>query len=135
VTRTASARSLSALGLLTAVTAAVVLALPAGAGAQTEPVPTPPTTEVLVTPDNCGPGNIVRLPNCGDRPDDAGDPGGSLQVALFFMVCAVILLILGGLIWRSRVLRRRRAAAGVDAAAMARARDEAFRGPPPPQDT
>lgn len=77
----------------------------------------------------CGPGNIVRHPDCGREPVDAGDPGGILQVTLFFLVCAAVVGIAGVVWWRARRARDRRRAAGLDPLELARARGEGVRHP------
>lgn len=132
-----------------ALAATLMLAFAGPAGAQADPVPPttaaspasalpttiPTTVPPLRTPttlagaplENCAPGNIVRLPNCGREPQSAGDPGGWLQVSLFFLVCGVVLLIMGFVWWRSRVARREREAAGRDPVTMARASGQGVR--------
>jgi hypothetical protein len=82
------------------------------------------TTSLL---ENCAPGHIVRLPNCGREPQSPTDPGGWLQVSLFFLICAVILLLMGGVWWRSHSVRRAREAAGTDPVTRARARGQGVR--------
>lgn len=77
----------------------------------------------------CGPGNIVRHPDCGREPVDAGDPGGSLQVTLFFLVCAAVVGMAAAVWWRARRARARRRAAGLDPLELARARGEGVRKP------
>ena len=77
--------------------------------------------------ENCAPGHIVRLPNCGREPQSPTDPGGWLQVSLFFMICGVLLAIMGFVWWRSRVARRARADAGQDPLSRARATGQGMR--------
>lgn len=78
---------------------------------------------------DCGPGNIVRFPNCGEEPASKDDPGGWLQVSLFFVICAAVIAIAVVLWWRSRSVRRRRREAGRDPVDLARARGEGVRHP------
>jgi len=55
-------------------------------------------------------GHIIPQPNSGREPTDAGDRGGALQVALFFVIVAGV-AGLGGLAYRDvRKAQRRRAA-------------------------
>jgi hypothetical protein len=82
------------------------------------------TTSLL---ENCAPGHIVRLPNCGREPASPTDPGGWLQVSLFFLICGVILLLMAGVWWRSRSVRRAREADGTDPVSRARARGQGVR--------
>jgi len=84
----------------------------------------PPTTLAPEAPtiqgSDCGPGNIVRPPYCGQEPESRDDPGGWLQVTLFFLVCAVVIGMVAFVWWRSRVARRERTAAGLDPVSVAR---------------
>lgn len=109
-----------------------------GAGAQTDPSAPPSTVAPTVAPttvpplrspttlpddpfaSNCSPGEIVQRPDCGREPVDAGDPGGWLQVSLFFLTCAVILGMVGFIWWRSRAARDERRRAGLDPVDVAR---------------
>jgi hypothetical protein len=77
--------------------------------------------------ESCSPGHIVRLPNCGREPQSPTDPGGWLQVSLFFLICGVILALMAFVWWRSRVARRERDAAGTDPVSRARARGQGMR--------
>ena len=116
--------------LLTAAAAVLfgVSALPSTVAAQDAPptVPPlrPPTTLAPEAPtiqgSDCGPGNIDRPPYCGQEPESRDDPGGWLQVTLFFMVCAVVVGMVAFVWWRSRVARRERTAAGLDPVSVAR---------------
>ena len=106
----------------------------ADAGGTTLSVPPlrPPTTLAVDTPpeiqgSDCGPGNIVRPPYCGEEPESRDDPGGWLQVSLFFIVCGVVVAMCLFVWWRSRVMRRERAAAGLDPVAVARRSGEGLR--------
>jgi hypothetical protein len=76
---------------------------------------------------NCAPGDIVVRPDCGREPTEAGDPGGWLQVSLFFLVCAVVIGITGALWWRSRHMRDERRRAGLDPVDVARRSGEGVR--------
>lgn len=92
----------------------------------------PPTTLAVDTPpqiqgSDCGPGNIVRPPYCGQEPKSRDDPGGWLQVSLFFIVCGVVIAMCLFVWWRSRVMRRERAAAGLDPVTVARRSGEGLR--------
>lgn len=112
------------LSLAAAVLAAVLLVVAPGdgsgavgvAGAQGQTTSTFPI-------DNRSFGDIVPEPNTGVAPQDPGDPGGWLQVSLFFLVCAAILVIVGLVWWTSRRARDRRRAAGLDDARIAAARN------------
>ncbi len=94
------------------------------ATASTVPPLRPPTTLAPEAPtiqgSDCGPGNIVRPPYCGQEPESRDDPGGWLQVTLFFLVCAVVVGMVAFVWWRSRVARRERTAAGLDPVSVAR---------------
>lgn len=86
------------------------------------------TTSTLPT-DNRELGNSLPKPGQGMEPQDAGDPGGFLQVSLFFLICAAIVVI-GLLVWRSsHRARARRAAAGLDPVAVARSQGQGVRLP------
>jgi hypothetical protein len=86
------------------------------------------TTSTLPT-DNRELGNSLPKPGQGMEPQDAGDPGGFLQVSLFFLICAAIVVI-GLLVWRSsHRARSRRSAAGLDPVAVARSQGQGVRLP------
>jgi hypothetical protein len=93
--------------------------------------PDAPTTLAPEAPtiqgSDCGPGNIVRPPYCGQEPESRDDPGGWLQVTLFFMVCAVVVGMVAFVWWRSRVARRERAEAGLDPVSVARRSGQGLR--------
>jgi hypothetical protein len=118
--RTALAAALVAIGTFVLVGPAV-----GAAGAQSDDT-TVQTTSTLPT-DNRELGNSLPKPGQGMEPQDAGDPGGFLQVSLFFLICAAIVVI-GLLVWRSsHRARARRSEAGMDPVAVARARGEGVR--------
>lgn len=89
--------------------------------------PAATTTTVFSNLQNCGPGHIIRQPDCGVAPQSPTDPGGWLQVSLFWLISAAVLGIVGFLWWRSRVARRTRVASGQDPLAQARARGQGVR--------
>jgi hypothetical protein len=129
-----SLRTLAATALLALFAATMLLAgTAAPVGAQDDGSTTIQTTSTLPT-DNRELGNSLPKPGQGMEPQDAGDPGGFLQVSLFFLICAAIVVI-GLLVWRSsHRARSRRSAAGLDPVATARARGEGVRraGPDAP---
>jgi hypothetical protein len=79
--------------------------------------------------DNRRLGDIIPEPNSGKAPETPGEPGGWLQVSLFFLICgAVIAMVLA--VWlQGRRARARRAAAGLDPVDLARQRGEGVRQP------
>ncbi len=88
------------------------------ASAQAEP--TVQTTSTLPT-DNRDLGNSLPKPNSGATPTSSGDPGGSRQAVLFWLVLVAIAGIVV-LVWRSSArARRRREEAGLDPVSRARA--------------
>lgn len=89
------------------------------------------TTTTLPT-DNRQLGEIIPQPNAGRDPETAGDPGGWLQVSLFFLLIVAVVVITGLVWWTSRRARERRAAAGLDPVSVARRRGEGVRRPPTP---
>ena len=74
-------------------------------------------------------GDIIPKPNSGKAPETAGDPGGWLQVSLFFLICAAVVAIVFAVWWQSRKARERRAAAGLDPVELAKRRGEGVRQP------
>ena len=89
------------------------------------------TTSTLPV-DNRELGNSLPKPNRGATPQDAGDPGGWLQVSLFFLICAAVVLIAGAVWWQSRRARQRRDAAGFDPVDIARRNGQGVRAPVDP---
>ncbi len=77
-------------------------------------------------------GRIIPLPNSGVEPAGPGDRGGWQQLALFIMVCMVIVGMGVFVWWRSRKARYTRRAAGHDRVAMAKAHGGDVRRPRPP---
>lgn len=84
------------------------------------------TTSTLPT-DRRQLGDMIPKPNTGMEPQSPGDPGGWLQVSLFFIICAAIIVIATAIWWTSRRARQRRAEAGQDPVSLARARGEGLR--------
>lgn len=83
----------------------------ATAGAQPPETTTPPVASTLSPRGSTVPTqpSIIPAPNSGEAPADAGERGGALQGALFFLVCGgIVLLFL--LVWRDS--RRKRRAQG-----------------------
>lgn len=111
-------------------TATVLLATGGAAGAQDvtdAPDGAQATTTVVgeVGPvSDCSPGHIVRKPNCGIPPESPTDPGGWLQLSLFYLICAAVVGIVAFVWWRSRVARNERRAAGLDPLTLARERGQ-----------
>lgn len=87
------------------------------------------TTSTLPT-DNRQMGEIIPRPYTGMEPQDPGDPGGWLQVSLFFLLCAAVFGMCVAVWWISRRARQRRDAAGFDPVELARQRGEGVRRPP-----
>ena len=140
-----------ALALVAGSLAGLVLALalllgppPAGAGALQEDGPTttgaqPATSSApsIVTTStlpesNSEFGRIIPVPNSGAEPEDPGDRGGWQQLALFVLVCLVILAMGAWVWWRSRIRRDRRRAAGGDPVEVAKREGGDVRAPRPP---
>ena len=129
----------SLLALVLVVPAICALGAPAGAqpggpaptpGAPSPTVTIPDETTTTAVIDNRELGRIIQRPNAGKAPESPGDPGGWLQVSLFFLICAIVVLMVLGVAWRSKRLRQRREAAGQDPVSLARARGEGTRRPP-----
>lgn len=107
--------------LVVAAVAVVALVIGAPAGAQ------PGATTSTLPVDGRTFGDIIPEPNSGRPPETPGDPGGWLQVSLFFLLCITVGLIVL-FVWRqSRTARARRKAAGQDPVDVARARGEGTR--------
>ena len=66
----------------------------------------------------------MRKPNCGIPPQSPTDPGGWLQLSLFYLICAAVVGMVGFVWWRSRVARNERRAAGLDPLTLARERGQ-----------
>jgi hypothetical protein len=77
-------------------------------------------------------GRISPVPNSGAEPEDPGDRGGWQQLALFVLVCGVILAMGAWVWWRSRIRRDRRRAAGGDPVEVAKREGGDVRAPRPP---
>lgn len=106
----------------------VVVSVASEAGAQTSGEGDVTTTSLVI--DNRELGSIIQKPNAGKPAEDPGDPGGWLQISLFFLICAVIVLLVLGVAWRSKVLRERRKAAGLDPVDVAKRSGEGVRHEP-----
>jgi hypothetical protein len=115
---------LAALSLV--LSAGAVLTAPAVAGAQ-EGGPTTTVGSDVGPVSDCSPGHIVRKPGCGVPPESPTDPGGWLQVSLFYLICAAVVGIVVWVWWRSRVARQERTAAGLDPLSLAKARGQGVR--------
>ena len=109
--------ALSALTLALSPMLAPAAGAQAGATTTTDPV------------DNRRFGDIIPKPNSGKAPETPGDPGGWLQVSLFFLICAAVIGIVLLVWWQSRKARERRAAAGLDPVELAKQRGEGVRPP------
>ena len=77
------------------------IALTGPAGAQGEPTSTTTTTVGLPSQD------IIPEPNTDSAPSEAGDRGGALQLGLL----ALVLVVVGGFVWR--LVRQSRRARGL----------------------
>jgi hypothetical protein len=137
-------RRLRAAGPLTVTLAAVVLVVAmsfgstAGATGATAAAPAsaaspaePGDTTTTLPRDNRELGNSLPKPNKGADPADAGDPGGWLQVSLFYLICGGMVVIAGLAWFSSRRARARRTAAGLDPVTLARATGKGVRAPSP----
>lgn len=111
-------------------TASAAPLAPAAPGAAAAPAAPGDTTTTLPR-DNRNLGNSITKPNQGADPTGPGDPGGWLQVSLFYLVLGSIVVI-AGLVWyTSRRARQRREAAGLDPVTLAKARGKGVRAPSP----
>ena len=126
-TRSVRRRLLPLLLSLTVVLGTAVALAPA-AGAQSSDDGGATTTSLVI--DNRELGNIITKPNAGKPAEDPGDPGGWLQVSLFFLIMGVVVLLVVGVAWRSKVLRERRKAAGLDPVDVAKRTGEGVRHQP-----
>jgi uncharacterized protein HemX len=97
----------AAVALLALTLLVVVAADPVPAGAQDGEVPTQ---------------DIIPEPNSGEAPDEAGDRGGSLQLAVFALVVAAIV---GGGAYVALQARRAREGRGQPSASSARMASQA----------
>lgn len=122
-TGTRALGAVRSLAVATFVLATLAMTTLAASPASAQPGATTSTLPV----DNREFGEIIPKPNAGKAPETPGDPGGWLQVSLFFLICAVVLLIVGIVWWQSKKARDQRAAAGLDPVSVARARGEGVR--------
>lgn len=119
-------RSRLGVVVITALVVAVLgswwsIALPVGAQ------PGAPTTTLPQVEEDRGLGDIIPEPNSGRAPASPSDPGGWLQLSLFFIVMAFIAGMVVYVWWQSKKARERRKAAGLDPFENAkRARDESL---------
>lgn len=126
--RRVGAVSLLLAGLLTLTVSVPAAGAQEGSGSSNSPAATTTVAEPDVGPTSeCSPGHIVRRPDCGVAPTSPTDPGGWLQVSMFYLICAAVLGIIGLVWWRSRIARDRRRAAGLDPVALARASGQGVR--------
>jgi len=91
----------------------------------------PGDTTTTLPRDNRELGNSLPKPNKGADPADAGEPGGWLQVSLFYLICAGMVIIAGLAWFSSRRARAKRSAAGLDPVTLARATGKGVRAPSP----
>lgn len=110
--------------LLTLVFTAGASAAPHGDGSDFDPSQTTTT----LSPDG-DVGRIIPLPNSGSEPRSPSDRGGWQQLTLMAAIMAVI-IGMGIWVWlRSRRVRQKRAAAGLDPVDVARSRGADVRTP------
>lgn len=76
--------------------------------------PGTPTTSLPEVETERVPGDIIPAPNSGRAPESPSDPGGWLQLSLFFIVLAAIVGMATYVWWQSKKARARRKAAGLD---------------------
>jgi hypothetical protein len=91
----------------------------------------PGDTTTSLPEDNRLLGNSIQRPNMGMKPLSPTDPGGWLQVSLFFLICGGIILIAVAVWSSSRKKRIRREEAGLDPVSLARATGKGVRAPSP----
>ncbi len=147
--RTKGSRALAVCALLlTSLTVSIGFAVqPAGAAPFTPAAPftrsaqltrvvqplgaEPGDTTTSLPEDNRLLGNSIQRPNMGMKPLSPTDPGGWLQVSLFFLICGAIILIAVAVWSSSRKKRIRREEAGLDPVSLARATGKGVRAPSP----
>lgn len=91
----------------------------------------PGDTTTSLPEDNRLLGNSIQRPNMGMKPLSPTDPGGWLQVSLFFLICGAIILIALAVWYSSKKKRSKRADAGLDPVSLARATGKGVRAPSP----
>ena len=91
----------------------------------------PGDTTTSLPEDNRLLGNSIQRPNMGMKPLSPTDPGGWLQVSLFFLICGGIILIAFAVWYSSKKKRAKRAEAGLDPVSLARAKGQGVRAPSP----
>ena len=91
----------------------------------------PGDTTTSLPEDNRLLGNSIQRPNMGMKPLSPTDPGGWLQVSLFFLICGGIILIALAVWYSSKKKRAKRAEAGLDPVSLARAKGQGVRAPSP----
>jgi len=91
----------------------------------------PGDTTTSLPEDNRLLGNSIQRPNMGMKPLSPTDPGGWLQVSLFFLICGAIILIALAVWYSSKKKRAKRADAGLDPVSLARATGKGVRAPSP----
>ncbi|MEI7886452.1 MAG: hypothetical protein WCJ04_03585 [Actinomycetes bacterium] len=91
----------------------------------------PGDTTTSLPEDNRLLGNSIQRPNMGMKPLSPTDPGGWLQVSLFFLICGAIILIACAVWYSSKKKRSKRADAGLDPVSLARATGKGVRAPSP----
>jgi len=115
-----------------------VAAGPAWAGQSAQGAPTadaapaqPGQTTSTLPTDNRTQGNSITRPNQGADPLSPSDPGGWLQVSLFYLICVGV-FGMAGLVWlSSRRARARQVAAGQDPLTRAKVSGKGVRAPSP----
>lgn len=121
-------RLLTASAVMASAVFLCLLAPTAGAATSQDLPPEAPTTSQVI--DNRDLGEIIQKPNAGKPAESPGDPGGWLQVSLFFLICGVVILM-SLYVWRrSDKLRAERKAAGLDPVDLAQRTGEGVRHEP-----
>ena len=95
--------------------------------ATAEPGDTTTTTPV----DSRSQGNSITRPNEGADPQSPSDPGGWIQVSLFYLICVGVFGMVGLVWFNSRRARARQCAAGTDPLSRAKASGKGVRAPSP----